>query len=256
MPLFCVQDRTACICSFTAELSKQFHFSSSFTSLSQRLCALKGGAWGKRHKQQQQKKTCASFWPQHLERGRTRSQPRDAASWFGNLFPKVGECCFPERQKTSVVEESPVAKVQTVAQKAVRLLRWAVRRNTRIFLQVMLAQFCLPVCLELGVLVLAVTFSFSVTFQLSKMFSLAFQFRYRYDWLAAVLLLCPSTHCPVISDNKHKKWFTKQLVSTMGLCILGGLSMLSLSLLLRSIWWVYGEVPGDQMQVVPFLFLF
>lgn len=256
MPLFCVQDRTACICSFTAELSKQFHFSSSFTSLSQRLCALKGVAWGKRHKQQQQKKTCASFWPQHLERGRTRSQPRDAASWFGNLFPKVGECCFPERQKTSVVEESPVAKVQTVAQKAVRLLRWAVRRNTRIFLQVMLALFCLPVCLELGVLVLAVTFSFSVTFQLSKMFSLAFQFRYRYDWLAAVLLLCPSTHCPVISDNKHKKWFTKQLVSTMGLCILGGLSMLSLSLLLRSIWWVYGEVPGDQMQVVPFLFLF
>lgn len=43
---------------------------------------------------------------------------------------------------------------------------------------------CLLACLEAGVLVLAVTFSFGVTFQLS----LAFQFPYRDDWLAAVLL--------------------------------------------------------------------
>lgn len=45
----------------------------------------------------------------------------------------------------------------------------------------------------------------AVAFRFFKMLSFAFQIDYGYDWLAAVLLLCPSTSCPVISDSKHKK---------------------------------------------------
>jgi len=43
----------------------------------------------------------------------------------------------------------------------------------------------------------------TVAWRLSKM-SFLFQIHYRDDWLAALLLLCPSTYYPVISKKKHK----------------------------------------------------
>lgn len=52
-----------------------------------------------------------------------------------------------------------------------------------------------------------------------------FQIHHRYAWPAALLLLCLSTCCPVIADNKHKKWVTKLGCISCGFDILEHLSM-------------------------------